>query len=453
MESLLRLARQDFWSAFALFGWLMRGRAYLKEAVAARVELDVALLPENEAFVVWLRQQQQSGRHLVLCTSANWRIADKIAARYQIFERVIASTAELNLKGRAKAERLVAEFGEYRYDYAGNGWEDLPVWDKARRAIIVAPGARLEGRLAHISRVERVFPGQKSRLRSWVRGLRLHQWSKNVLVFLPAATAHRLLDHDVRLASLVAFLTFGLCASGTYVLNDLADLDMDREHPIKRGRPFAAGQLSLLSGSVAAMALISLSLLLAAAALGPLFFATLAAYVVVTVWYSRNLKRIPMVDVLALAGLYAVRVIAGGAATKIIPTFWLLAFTMFIFLSLAMAKRYSELKMMMASGRTKTSGRGYTVDDAPLLQSCGVAAGYISVLVMALYVNSGMAESLYSKPEFLWFLCPLLLYWMTRIWIKTSRGQMDDDPVSFTLQDRPSLIVASVGLVLVWAAT
>jgi len=283
----------------------------------------------------------------------------------------------------------------------------------------------------------------------------LHQWSKNVLIFLPAAAAHRLLQRDVALASIAAFVIFGLCASGTYLLNDLMDLDADRHHLVKRDRPFAAGSLSLGLGLLMALALIIVGLVAADLLLGWLFLATLATYLIATVWYSRSLKRVPMVDVLALAGLYAIRVIAGAAATAIIPSFWLLAFTMFLFLSLAMAKRYSELKLMMAAGRTHASGRGYTIEDAPLLQACGVAAGYNSVLVMALYVNSGIAVGTYTytRPVFLWLLCPLLLYWITRVWIKTSRGQMDSDPVVFTLQDLPSLGAACAGLLLIWMAT
>jgi 4-hydroxybenzoate polyprenyltransferase len=289
-------------------------------------------------------------------------------------------------------------------------------------------------------------------LGTWLRALRVHQWSKNVLIFLPAAGAHRLFEHAAALQSMTAFLVFSCCASGTYLLNDLMDLDADRLHPTKRNRPFASGQLPLTHGFFVAPVLVGGGLLLGALLLGRLFFATLAAYVVCTVWYTRSLKRFAMVDALMLAGLYALRVVGGAAATAIIPSFWLLAFTMFLFLSLAMAKRYSELMLMITSGRTHAAGRGYVTEDAPLLQACGVASGYISVLVIALYVNSAVAQSMYRRPEALWLLCPLLLYWVTRVWLKTSRGRMDDDPVVFALRDRPSLAVACVGLLLIWAA-
>lgn len=452
-EGVVRLIQQNIWYCFAILGWSLRGRAALRAKVAARVELDVSLLPVNEAFLEWLRQQRGAGRRLVLCSAASAHMAQRVGLHYGLFDEAIASDMQGTARGRQRADLLLVRFGEQRFDYAGSDAQDLPVWEKARRAVIVAPGWAMQRRLSSLPRIERVFAPGEVTFRSWIHALRLHQWSKNVLIFLPAAAAHRLSQHAVAFECVLAFLIFGWCASGTYILNDLMDLDADRAHPRKRSRPFAAGQLPLAQGLLGAPALVGAGLVLAAWLLGWLFFATLALYVVATVWYSRSLKRVPMVDVLVLAGLYSVRVIAGAAATAIVPSFWLLAFTMFLFLSLAMAKRYSELKLMIATGRTHASGRGYTIDDAPLLQACGVSSGYISVLVVALYVNSGVAQSTYTTPEFLWLLCPLLLYWNSRIWLKTSRGQMHEDPVVFTLRDRPSLAVACLGLLLIWAAT
>jgi 4-hydroxybenzoate polyprenyltransferase len=452
-EGLARLFKQHLGHFLAALFRLALGRRALRAEIAERVDLGAAALPENEKFLEWLRQQRQMGRRVVLCSSVNDGVAQGIAQRYPVFDEVIAGGGEARSDGAGKAARLLGRFGEGRYDYAGCDPRDLGVWEKARRAVIVEPGRAMRRKLGRLPRVEQVFSTRPHRVRELLRALRLHQWAKNVLIFLPAAAGHQLLNAHVVLESVAAFVIFGLCASGTYLLNDLMDLDADRRHPEKRRRPFASGRLSVGFGLTVAPALVMFGLVSAALLLGWIFFATLAIYVVATVWYSRSLKRIPMVDVLALAGLYAIRVIAGSAATAIVPSFWLLAFTMFLFLSLAIAKRYSELKLMMATGRTSASGRGYTVDDAPILQVCGVAAGYNSVLVMALYVNSGVAVGMYAHTIFLWFLCPLLLYWITRVWIKTSRGQMDNDPVVFTLQDRPSLAVACVGLLLIWAAT
>jgi 4-hydroxybenzoate polyprenyltransferase len=450
-EGIVRLVRNNIRNFLAIPWWRLHGRATLRQRVARATDWESTLLPDNGEFLDWLRQQRESRRHLVLCTEAGEEEGRLIAARYGLFDEVIATNGA-HSGGRALMERLVGKYGERGYDYAGCELQDLAVWDKARRAVIVSPDRRLRSRLGRLSSVEQSFPATPANLRTWIRALRLHQWAKNVLIFLPVAAAHKLSSPPLALASVLAFLIFGMCASGTYLLNDLVDLDADRIHPTKRRRPFAAGDISLASGLLMAVGLIAAGMLLSALLLGWKYLLTLTGYIIATVWYSRSLKRIPMVDVLTLAALYAVRVIAGSAATNLMPTFWLLAFTMFLFLSLAVAKRYSELKLLMSSGRRETAGRGYTTEDVPLLQSCGLSSGYISVLVMALYVNSDVAERAYAHPKFLWLLCPLLLYWVTRVWIKTSRGQMDADPVVFALRDRPSLMVAALALVLILAA-
>lgn len=451
VENLLCLLRQGPWAAVLIGAWLIGGRARFKAKLASRCALDVASLPANDEFLEWLRQQYRRGRRLVLCTAANHAVAEKVSARFGIFERVIASTDSVNLAGRSKAKRLIEEFGEQGFDYAGNERRDLHVWAAGRNAIIVAPTAALRRRLATVPRVEQTFPADEQQAGTWLRAMRIHQWSKNILIFLPAVASHSLIELPVLLASVLGFLIFGLCASGTYMLNDLMDLQADRQHPRKRKRPFASGELSLVKGLVVSFGLVGASLLLALAALGLPFFLVLSLYVAVTLWYSGALKRIAMVDVLVLASLYSTRVIAGSAATGIVPSFWLLAFSMFMFLSLAMAKRYAELKLMLSSGKSEISGRGYTADDLPLLQSSGLAAAYLSVLVLALYINSG-AEVLYSRVEAIWLLCPLLLYWTSRVWLKTHRGQMHDDPVIFALTDRPSILTVGIAVVLILAA-
>jgi 4-hydroxybenzoate polyprenyltransferase len=444
-EGIVRLIRDHILQCLAILWWWLQGRAVLAQRVAASAPLETAILPENEAFLDWLREQHRLGRPLVLCTTLKRVIAEHIAARHPLFNEILDSG------GGPLGPALVAKFGAGGFDFAGHSWSDLPAWQQARRAIVVAPGMTLQRRLTRIPQLERAFPATPAGARTWLRALRVHQWAKNILIFLPAAGAHRLLQPAVASQSLLAFATFGLCASGTYLLNDLMDLDSDRRHPSKRRRPFAAGDLSLGSGILAACVLIGGSFALAMF-LGWRYMAVLATYLVATLWYSRSLKRVAMVDVLTLAALYALRVIAGSAATAIVPSFWLLAFTMFLFLSLAVAKRFSELKLMMQAGRTDAAGRGYTTDDVPLLQACGVSSGYIAVLVMALYVNSEVAQSMYTHAQALWLLCPLLLYWITRVWIKTSRGLMHDDPVIFALRDRRSLTVGLLAAVLVVAA-
>jgi len=441
VEGVVRLLRANLLNILPMLLWLCRGRACFKHRVASRMPLDLHSLPHNEAVLAWLRQQHAEGRRLILCTGANQDLAEQMAAHYGIFSRVLASSESSNRSGEDKADSLIREYGCGGFDYAGHDARDLPVWHAARRAVLVSATPALRQRLDAMLVLEKEFQGKDRGVRTWVRACRLHQWAKNVLIFLPAVGAHQLLDPGTLLASVTAFVLFGVCASGTYLLNDLMDLEADRGHPSKQHRPLASGELPVDQGLMAAGLMITASLGLALLALGPLFLAMMLVYLLSTVLYSSIIKRIAMVDVLTLAGLYTVRVLGGSAATGIVPSFWLLAFSMFMFLSLAMAKRYAELLVMQDAGRRASSGRGYTVEDLPLIQNCGISTGYLSVLVFALYINSRPSE-MFSYPEMLWLLCPLLLYWISRIWIKTHRRRMHEDPVVFALRDRPSLCTA-----------
>lgn len=450
VEGYLRCVKLSFLNIFLSLAWLLQGKAHLKAEIARRVSLDAALFPVNSEFLAWLQTEHRQGRRLILCTAANEIDAKKIAAHYGIFESVISSDGQRNLSGATKAAVLVKEFGEHGFDYAGNEMKDLHVWRVARQAVVVAPTAQLRRNLGGVPRLERAF--QDTQDRQWLRALRVHQWTKNVLVFVAALASHRIFEAHVALASLLAFLWFGLCASGTYLINDLLDLDSDRQHARKRTRPLASGVLPLTHGIVGAAVLITAAFIGSYLSLGVWFTAVLFIYLVSTLWYSFALKRIAMVDALSLAGLYTVRVIAGGAAIAVMPSFWLLAFSMFIFLSLAMVKRYTELRSVQAAGRSVAAGRGYTTEDLPLMLSCGISSGFVCVLVLALYVNVG-ANQLYRHPHALWMLCPLLLYWICRVWRKTHRGELHDDPVVFALRDKPSIIVGVLCALLMWLAT
>jgi 4-hydroxybenzoate polyprenyltransferase len=292
----------------------------------------------------------------------------------------------------------------------------------------------------------------RSRIRIWLRAMRAHQWAKNVLVFVPAAAAQMLGQPQVLVQSLLAFAAFCLAASGMYIVNDLLDLDSDRQHPVKRARPLASGDLKAREGLAAAVALVAGSFAIGYLLLGALFLAVLCGYVLVTLWYSLDLKRRVGVDILCLAGLYTLRILAGSAATHIEPSFWLLAFSMFLFLSLAAAKRSAELAGVESRSENRAPGRGYVVSDLPLLLAFGVAAAYSSVLVLALYMYS-RAEVLYAHPQVLWLLCPVLLYWVSRVWLKTHRRQLHEDPVVFALADWPSRLVAVASIAIVLLAT
>lgn len=267
-------------------------------------------------------------------------------------------------------------------------------------------------------------------------------------MLVPLLAAHRFLDPTAIVLAAGSFVAFGLCASGTYLLNDLLDLAPDRLHPRKRRRPFAAGILPIRHGLLVLPLLVMAGFAIALA-IGPAFALALLAYCAMTLGYSFKLKRIVMVDVVMLAALYTVRIVAGAVAIDQPLSFWLLAFSMFIFLSLALLKRYTELDSARNSGKEKAAGRGYGTADLPLLQSLGAASGYISVMVLALYINSPESLRLYSRPQVLWLLCPLLLYWISRAWIIAHRGRMHDDPVVFAATDRGSQII---GLLFVFVA-
>lgn len=449
-ESALSLLRRNPFYVFAFVVWLLRGRAHLKREIAQRAEVDPAALPYDERVVDWLREQKGQ-RPRVLCTASDAALAQGVAAHLGLFDEVLASDGTRNLAGRHKAEALRERYGEKGFDYAGNEYRDLHIWKHARRAVVVNANAGLARAASDCCEVERVFEASGGGLRTWIKALRVHQWLKNLLVFLPLFTSHRVLETTTTLNCILAFLAFGLCASGVYLLNDLLDLDADRRHPRKRLRPFAAGTLPLWSGLVAAP-LLALAGLALALTLSLPFAGVLLCYYVLTLAYSLRLKRIVMLDVIVLAALYTVRIIGGAVVIGGGLSFWLLAFSMFLFLSLAMLKRYTELRTLIGSGKSEASGRGYAVDDIALIQSLGGASGYMSVLVLALYINSTASEALYRHQQVLWLLCPLLLYWISRVWLIAHRGHMHDDPVVFALVDRVSRVILALCAIVVAGA-
>jgi 4-hydroxybenzoate polyprenyltransferase len=450
LESGLALVKRNPLYVFAMLLWLLRGRANLKRRIAERVTLDVATLPWDER-VVRLLGDERAQRALVLCTASDERLAAAVARHLDCFARVLASDGVHNLSGRRKAAALVGAYGEHGFDYVGNEARDLAIWAHARRAYVVNASTALAERAGTISEVAVSLPRRRAGVRVWLKALRLHQWAKNALVFAPLLAAHKLLQAPALANAVAAFLIFGLCASGVYVLNDLLDLAADRSHPRKRKRPFAAGRLPLTAGLAVAPTLIVVAFI-AAYVLTPRFALVLLGYYVLTLAYSFKLKQISMLDVLVLAALYTLRIIAGTVAIHVASSFWLLAFSMFLFLSLALVKRYTELMAQRDTGKDATPGRGYALADAGLLASLGGASGYLSVLVLALYIDSTASAALYRHPQWLWLMCPLLLYWVSRVWIIAHRGAMDDDPVVFAIKDTVSRIVLVLAAAVVVVA-
>ncbi len=450
-ESMFRLFKESPFSLLSVPFWWMRGKAYLKQKIAERVSIDAATLPYHEEFLAYLQQQKSAGRQLVLATASARPYAEAIAQHVQLFDAVHATENGANLSSQRKAERLVQLYGERGFVYAGNAKPDLQVWKCAASAILVDTPSSVRQEARELCSIEQEFDSHRP-WSAYLKAMRLHQWLKNVLVMVPLLAAHRFTDIDSLAQAGLAFLAYGLCASSVYLLNDLLDLPADRAHLRKRKRPFASGDLPLLQGAM----LIPLLLLGAVgiATLLPIKFAlVLGAYYLTTLAYSLWLKNRVMVDVILLAALYTFRIIAGAAATGIEPSFWLLAFSMFVFLSLAMVKRYAELHAVLQQHKTTAAGRGYHVDDLPLLANMGSASGYLSILVMALFVNSEDVHKLYAQPTLLWLVLPLLLFWISRIWMKTHRGEMHDDPVVFAARDRTSLIVAGLCALVFGAAS
>lgn len=452
LESLYRLLATNFLYLFAVPVWLLKGKANLKHQIASRVNLRVDLLPYNQKLISYLETEKSLGRQLVLISASHHSMVNEVASHTGLFDQAFGSSEHENLKGSRKLQKIQELSGQQPFGYAANAHPDLKVWEQASSAIVVNGSKSLVEQAGKLTDVAAVIDSDTSQFRSFLRALRIHQWAKNLLLFLPLLLSHQMNDMKMVLFCLAGFLSFSLCASSVYLLNDLLDLEHDRQHATKRTRPFAAGELSLHTGLIATPSLVILAFLVAT--LVPWqFIAVLFSYYSLTVLYSFYLKAFALVDVLLLATLYTIRIIAGAAAISVVPTFWLLAFSMFMFMSLAIVKRVAELDNLRNQQEQEAHGRGYNAADLESLTILGSASGLMAVLVFALYINSEETRVLYGTPEILWFICPLLLYLISRVWLLTNRGQLHEDPVVFFITDHNSQIVAAVCGLLVWAAS
>lgn len=304
--------------AFLLPAMLGKGRAQLKFQLARQIELDVSTLPYRQDVLDWLHAEKSKGRRIVLATASDSLLADAISRHLGIFDEVIASSGTTNLSGDAKREALVSRFGERGFDYVGNTYVDLKVWKSAQRAIIVSPPSGLAESTAKITTVEYIFEVAKpNKLALWARALRLHQWLKNLLIFIPLLTSHRFNELSLFSNAVFAFLAFGLCASSVYLLNDLIDSQDDRLHRSKRKRPFASGDLSILQGWLAVPVPLLTALIITIAFLPEQFALALLCYYGLTLAYTFKLKRVLLLDVVTLSGLYTLRIIAGAFAIDV----------------------------------------------------------------------------------------------------------------------------------------
>ena len=465
VDSVLLLARQHPAALLRLPGWIAAGKAQLKRHVTAAVELDVDHLPYNRPLLEYLGQQAGEGRDIYLATASDRALAERVAAHLGIFRGVLASDGATNLAGGNKLAAFHQRFGD-RFCYIGNARPDAALLAACESPMTANPDRALRTSLRRSGTVAaRTFDDRTPTLKSWLKAVRLHQWAKNTLIFVPLLLAHAWNAANLA-GAVVAFFSFGMCASATYIINDLLDIDADRRHPRKRNRPFAAGDLSAISGVLMVLVLLAASAVLAFALPRIVdaipgdysldrpykFVQWLGIYTITTLAYSLYLKRKLLLDVFVLSGLYTIRILAGSGATGVAVSAWLAGFSVFFFLSLAFVKRFSELEGLRERGGSITNGRGYFVSDLEQLRALGTGAAYAAVVVMTLYINNAETNRLYHHPIRLWLVVPVLLLWLSQVWMLASRGDMHDDPVVFAITDRRSLLLGVLMAAVVWWA-
>lgn len=442
-EACLRLLADRPWLVLLMPLWLLAGKAAFKQRLSEHVRLDPQTLPYNQQLLEFLQSEKQRGRPLWLVTASHRQTAEAVADYTGLFDGVLASDATTNLSGTRKAEQLVRQFGERAFVYAANASVDLKIWRHAAAAIVVNGGPGLTRRAKNMTPLEHEFPrpGAADTVKTLIRAMRLHQWSKNILIFVPLILSHNWGIAQMVSTSLLAFVGFGCAASAIYLINDLIDLEADRLHHSKRHRPFAAGMLPLAWGVAMVPVLLAIAFVLASL-INFNFMLVLGLYLFLTISYSLFLKPVALLDVLALTTLYTLRIFAGAVAIGVPLSYWLLAFSMFIFLSLALSKRFSELYNLKQTPGGKQTTRGYHIEDLPVVSLFGISSGYLSVLIMVLYIHDLQADSLYNQPLWLWPVAIAILYWISRIWLLAHRGELHEDPVLFAIHDRTSYIVA-----------
>ena len=437
------------WRFFKTLLWLTKGKALFKAKLAEENIPDPAFLPYNEAVLSYLKEQKLYGRYLVLATASNEKIAHSVSQHLGLFDEVVASDDKKNLRGTAKADALVKRFGFRGFSYLGNDRTDLEVWKDAQTGIIANTTNSLAAKAERLVDIEFRLSQPKKRKEAILLTLRPYHWLKNLLVFVPIILSGTFLDFEAWIQTCIVFVSLSATASGIYVINDIFDIEADRQHSSKRYRPIACGEIPIKRVFFLVPMMLLIGFFLSAITSA---FLLVFTYAVVGVAYSAYLKKQPLVDIFTLAGLYTIRLLTGGVASGYLVSLWLLAHSAFLFLSLAIVKRLTELKKLSCSSADSLVGRGYFSEDANILQVMGVSSSFVSVLVLALYVQSDVAASAYIHPEILWAIIPTSLFWQCRIWLSVSRGNMHDDPVVYAAKDRVTRAVGLVFLLIILAA-
>jgi 4-hydroxybenzoate polyprenyltransferase len=447
VESIIQLCKNHPVDIFKLPFWLLKGRAGFKANIASRTEISVTTLPYQTELIEYISAEKRKGRCIVLATAAHYKIAEPIAKHLALFDMVLASNESINLKGKTKLAAIQKAVGPY-FVYAGDSEADFPIWQAAQSAILVNTSAKIDNAVRQNTHVEQVFSEKNADIKVWFRALRVHQWLKNLLLFVPLLTAFSFQDTDKLQAVILAFLAFSLTASATYMGNDLWDLESDRSHPRKRFRPFASAQIPILKGVGVAFVLLITGIILALC-VSKSFFWMLFLYLILTITYTWILKSYVLIDVLVLSLLYTLRILAGSVAVSISTSSWLLAFSVFIFFSLALVKRCSELVALQQKGHTASHGRDYSIKDLVVLWPMGVGSALSAVVVFGLFISTIETQQRYQSPQVLWLVAIGLIYWLARLWIKTARGEMHDDPLVFAVRDFGSRVT----IIMMIAAT
>lgn len=432
--------------------WLLKGKYYLKAKILEHSNLKAESLPYNQDVIKFLEEEKAKGRKIYLFTASMQKIADKVQEHLGIFDAVYGSSDNVNLRSANKLSKLNQLFGEKNFDYIGDSGADIKVWQGSRKGYAVNPSKKIEKKIQELNNVEVISRRKKSTAKLIIKEIRVYQWVKNVLIFLPVLLAHKIPDFSTTVSLIIAFFSFSLMASFIYVINDIFDIAADRQHRKKKFRPIASGELSLFKSFIILPLLAILSLGLSIAFLSHYFTLLLLVYLIINITYSFYAKKIMVLDIIILSILYTIRLIGGGIVADVLISPWLLEFSIFIFLSLAAIKRFSELYNLKQLNKDSSARRGYRTEDIDLIRNIGVISGYISVLIIGLYLNSTEVITLYKRPQLLWIITPLLLYWITRLWMVANRGLMNEDPIIFTIRDKASYIIGlSVFLIAIGA--
>ncbi len=451
-EGLLLLLRSNPLAVFMIPLWIGRGKSYLKRRVAVRTTLNPESLPYNQQVLAFIHREKAAGRTIILATATDEQVATSIADYLGLFDAVLATKSSINNSGASKLESIQTYTQGQPFDYIGNSTDDLPIWAASEHALVVTSGPGFTEKVRRCNSSVEVLESKPFSLLAIVKAMRVYQWVKNILLFVPLVLAHRFFETDLLQTTGIAFLCFSLTASSVYILNDLLDLESDRLHERKKNRPFASGKLPIPMGVLLIPVLLLFAFGTSYLFVSQDFTLVLSAYFAITACYTVLLKKIAIVDVLLLAGLYAFRLLAGAIAGDVLISQWLIAFSVFIFLSLAFVKRYSDLVALRAENKTAAIGRAYTVGDVDLLRSVGTSCGLVSVLIFALYINSREVTALYRHPQLLWGVGICLLYWILRVWFVAHRGLMHDDPILFTVKDKASYVVIAMLITIVVCA-